>query len=250
MTAAAAAVARSVSYTSAGTIEFLVDESGNFYFLEMNTRLQVEHPVTEMVTGVDLVAWQLRIACGEALTLAPAQAVTPVGHAIECRVYAEDPDAGFMPAPGLITHVRPPSGPGIRDDSGVASGFEVPIHYDSMISKLVAWGTDRPEAIARMRRAVDEYDIRGIKTTLPFFKWLLDTDDFRSARFDTTSLDAELARRQGTPFTEVPRDLVDVAVIAAALDGFAAAHGGSMSPRSNAPAMTPWSLAARRDARR
>jgi acetyl-CoA carboxylase biotin carboxylase subunit len=221
MTSAAAAVARAVGYTNAGTIEFLVDDRGQFYFLEMNTRLQVEHPVTEMVTGLDLVAWQIRIARGERLTIDAVQAVTPRGHAIECRIYAEDPDAKFMPSPGLIEHLRAPSGPGIRDDSGVASGFEVPIFYDSMISKLVAWGDDRTQAIARMQRALSEYEIRGIKTTIPFFRWLLETDDFRAARFDTTSLDRELATRAGRPFAaEVPRDVEDVAVVAAALHAF------------------------------
>ena len=157
MLAAAAAVAESVGYTNAGTIEFLLDASGAFYFLEMNTRLQVEHPVTELVTGIDLVEWQIRIARGERLTIDRARAAVPAGHAIECRVYAEDPDARFMPAPGRITHLRQPSGPGIRDDSGVAAGFTVPVHYDSMISKLAAWGSDRTQAIARLRRALDEY---------------------------------------------------------------------------------------------
>jgi len=220
MTSAAAAVAREVGYTNAGTIEFLVDSRGEFYFLEMNTRLQVEHPITELVTGLDLVAWQIRIARGERLTIDPAEAVSPRGHAIECRIYAEDPDAKFMPSPGLIEHLRAPSGPGIRDDSGVDSGFEVPIFYDSMISKLVAWGDHRSQAIARMERALSEYEVRGIKTTIPFFKWLLGTDDFRHARFDTTSLDRELTTRAGRPFSEVPKDAEEVAVVAAALHAF------------------------------
>jgi acetyl-CoA carboxylase biotin carboxylase subunit len=244
---AAAAVARTVGYTNAGTIEFLVDESGAFYFLEMNTRLQVEHPVTEMVTGLDLVAWQLRIARGEPLAIDPAQARTPRGHAIECRVYAEDPDARFMPAPGRITHLRAPAGPGIRDDSGVAAGFEVPIYYDSMISKLVAWGEDRPQAIARLRRALAEYEVRGIKTTLPFFRWLVDTGDFQAARFDTTSLDAELAGRHGQPFVEAA-PIEDVAVLAAAVDAFHAARRAA--PGHGSAGASPWTLAARRDARR
>ena len=171
----------------------------------MNTRLQVEHPVTELVTGVDLVAWQIRLARGERLTVEPARALEPVGHAIECRIYAEDPDARFMPAPGRITDIRAPSGPGIRDDSGVAPGFEVPIFYDSMISKLAAWGESRGQALARMRRALAEYQIGGIRTTIPFFRWLLDTEDFTAARFDTTTLDAELASREGRPFLEPTR---------------------------------------------
>jgi acetyl-CoA carboxylase, biotin carboxylase subunit len=233
MTAAAANVARAVGYTNAGTIEFLVDASGGFYFLEMNTRLQVEHPVTEMVTQLDLVAWQIRIARGERLTIDPARAVTPRGHAIECRIYAEDPDAKFMPSPGLIQHLRAPAGPGIRDDSGVASGFEVPIFYDSMISKLIAWGDDRAQATARMQRALSEYEVRGIKTTIPFFTWLLQTDDFRAARFDTTSLDRELAARAGRPFVEVPAAAEEVAVVAAALHAFFRAVQPARSPASS-----------------
>jgi acetyl-CoA carboxylase biotin carboxylase subunit len=258
MTTAAAAVAREVGYTNAGTIEFLVDPQGGFYFLEMNTRLQVEHPVTEMVTQLDLVTWQIRIARGERLTIDPARAVTPRGHALECRIYAEDPDAKFMPSPGLIEHLRAPAGPGIRDDSGVASGFEVPIFYDSMISKLIAWGDDRPQAIARMLRALREYEVRGIKTTIPFFTWLLETDDFHAARFDTTSLDRELASRAGRPFVEIPAAAEEVAVVAAALHAFfraaqPARSSGSASgsgSRNGAGAAPPsgWLQAARREA--
>ena len=146
MTAAAASVARTVGYTNAGTIEFLLDEDGRFYFLEMNTRLQVEHPITEMVTGVDLVRWQIRIARGERLDLDPLAVQRPKGHAIECRIYAEDPDNNFLPSPGRIRHLRAPAGPGMRDDSGAAAGLDVPIFYDPMISKLVAWAEDRPQA--------------------------------------------------------------------------------------------------------
>jgi acetyl-CoA carboxylase biotin carboxylase subunit len=178
MTAAAARVARAAGYRNAGTIEFLLDESGQFYFLEMNTRLQVEHPITEMVTGVDLVRWQIRIARGEPLTLDPERVLTPVGHAIECRIYAEDPDNNFLPSPGRILQLRAPSGPGIRDDSGATAGLEVPIFYDPMISKLIAWAEDRPSAVARMRRALQEYTVTGIKTTVPFFNWLLDRPEF------------------------------------------------------------------------
>jgi acetyl-CoA carboxylase biotin carboxylase subunit len=247
MTGAAAAIARGVGYTSAGTIEFLVADDGAFYFLEMNTRLQVEHPVTEMVTGVDLVEWQIRIARGEALTIHPARAIAPRGHAIECRIYAEDPDARFMPAPGLITHLRPPSGPGIRDDSGVTAGFEVPIYYDSMISKLVAWGSDRTQAVNRMRRALDEYDIRGIKTTLPFFKWLLGTDDFAAARFDTTSLDRELAARAGEPFAAPGPGLEDIAVIAAALEAYSVGHRAASAASGGPACQSNWTIAARRN---
>ncbi len=145
ITAAAASVARAAGYTNAGTIEFLLDEDGRFYFLEMNTRLQVEHPITEMVTGVDLVRWQIRIARGERLDLDPERLLTPNGHAIECRIYAEDPDNNFLPSPGRIVDLRAPAGPGTRDDSGIAAGLDVPIFYDPLISKLVAWAEDRPQ---------------------------------------------------------------------------------------------------------
>jgi acetyl-CoA carboxylase biotin carboxylase subunit len=217
MTSAAASVARSVGYTNAGTIEFLLDADGAFYFLEMNTRLQVEHPITEMVTGIDLVQWQIRIARGERLDLDPAAMLTPSGHAIECRIYAEDPDSGFMPSPGRIAAMRVPNGPGIRDDSGAEAGAEVPIFYDPMISKLIAWGGDRPQAIARMRRALREYEVLGIKTTVPFFMWMLEQPDFLEARFHTGYLDEVLRTRQGQPFTRVDDELIDVAVIAAAI---------------------------------
>src|SRR6476620_3343659 len=163
ITTAAAAVARAVNYSNAGTIEFLLDEDGSFYFLEMNTRLQVEHPVTEMVTSTDLVQWQIRIARGERLDIAPTQALTAQGHAIECRIYAEDPDLGFMPSPGLIRGLRPASGPGVRDDGGVSVGYTVPVFYDSMIAKLVTWGGARHQAIDRMSRALREYQVVGIK---------------------------------------------------------------------------------------
>src|SRR3989441_2600941 len=217
MTSAAAAVARAVGYTNAGTIEFLLDEHGRFYFLEMNTRLQVEHPITEMVTGLDLVRWQIRIARGERLDLDPARLLTPKGHAIECRIYAEDPDNGFLPSPGRILALRAPAGPGIRDDGGAEAGLDVPIFYDPMISKLVAWAEDRPRAIARMRRALGEYVVAGIRTTLPFFAWLVEQPDFAAGRFHTTFLDELLASRHGRPFVEPTPEVEEVAVMAAAL---------------------------------
>jgi acetyl-CoA carboxylase, biotin carboxylase subunit len=217
MTAAAAAVAGAVGYTNAGTIEFLLDEDGRFYFLEMNTRLQVEHPITEMVTGVDLVRWQIRIARGERLDLDPDRLVTPAGHAIECRIYAEDPDNGFLPSPGRIQQLRAPSGPGIRDDSGATAGLDVPIFYDPMISKLIAWAEDRPLAIARMRRALGEYLVTGIKTTVPFFRWLLAQPAFLDGRFHTTSLDELLTARNGRPFVEATPEMEEIAAIAVAL---------------------------------
>ena len=217
LTSAAAAVARAVRYTNAGTIEFLLDEDGSFYFLEMNTRLQVEHPITEMVTGLDLVRWQIRIARGERLDVDPAAVLAPCGHAIECRIYAEDPDNGFMPSPGRILQLRTPGGPGVRDDSGATAGLDVPIFYDPMISKLITWADDRPRAIARMRRALGEYLVVGIRTTVPFFTWLLDQPDFVEGKFHTAYLDDVLAGRSGQPFVTASADIEDVAAIGVAV---------------------------------
>jgi len=217
LTSAAAAVAKSVGYTNAGTIEFLLDEDGKFYFLEMNTRLQVEHPITEAVTGLDLVRWQMRLARGDRFDVDPARLLTPSGHAIECRIYAEDPDNNFLPSPGRILDLRLPAGPGIRDDSGVEAGCDVPIFYDPLISKLIAWAEDRPSAVDRMRRALDEYVVSGIRTTLPFFAWLLGQREFLDGEFHAAYLDEVLASRNGTPFVLPPPGLEDIAVIAAAL---------------------------------
>jgi acetyl-CoA carboxylase biotin carboxylase subunit len=217
ITSAAAAVAKSVGYTNAGTIEFLLDEDGKFYFLEMNTRLQVEHPITEAVTGLDLVRWQLRIARGDRFDIDPARLLIPYGHAIECRIYAEDPDNNFLPSPGRIVDLRAPAGPGIRDDSGVEAGNDVPIFYDPMISKLIAWAEDRPAAVDRMRRALGEYVVSGIRTSLPFFSWVFEQREFRDGAFHTTYLDEVLASRGGTPFVQAAPDVEEIAVIAAAL---------------------------------
>jgi acetyl-CoA carboxylase biotin carboxylase subunit len=181
----AVALVKKVGYVNAGTLEFLVDENREPYFLEMNTRLQVEHPITEMVTGVDLVKLQIRIAEGEALPFAQKD-LTQRGHAIECRVCAEDPDANFIPNPGRIETLRVPGGPGVRDDSGVYEGFEVPMFYDPLISKLVVHAETREAAIGRMLRAVSEYKITGIKTTLPFFDRALRHPKFIEGDFDTS----------------------------------------------------------------
>jgi acetyl-CoA carboxylase biotin carboxylase subunit len=217
ITSAAAAVARTVNYTNAGTIEFLLDDGGEFFFLEMNTRLQVEHPVTEMVTGVDLVSWQIRIARGERLTLDPGAMITPRGHGLECRIYAEDPDNNFLPSPGRIQGLRVPHGPGVRDDSGAYEGGEVPIFYDPLISKLITWGDTRAGALARMRRALAEYEVRGIKTTIPFFEWVLEDEDFKAGRFDTGFIDRKLGSRNGHPLRVADPEHEELAAIAAAL---------------------------------
>jgi acetyl-CoA carboxylase biotin carboxylase subunit len=226
ITTAAAQVAGAVGYVNAGTIEFLLDEDGQFYFLEMNTRLQVEHPVTEMVTGIDLVRWQIRIARGERLDLDADELLRPRGHAIECRVYAEDPDNGFLPSPGRIVSLRTPGGPGIRDDSSATAGLDVPIFYDPMISKLVAWGETRNHAIARLRRALSEYIVTGIKTTVPFFSWLLAQPEFTDGRFHTAYLDGVLSSRNGHPFTQASADEESLAAIAAVVQTV-------LSPKSN-----------------
>jgi acetyl-CoA carboxylase biotin carboxylase subunit len=235
---AAAAVARTVDYTNAGTIEFLLDADGSYYFLEMNTRLQVEHPVTEMVTGFDLVQWQIRIARGERLTIDPARALAPVGHAIECRIYAEDPDQNFMPAPGLIRGLRPASGPGIRDDGGVSAGYEVPVFYDSMIAKLVAWGGTRDGAIARMSRALGEYQVLGIRTTIPFFVWLMRQPEYREGRYDTTWLDRLMADRRGASFNELDEGERRLVTIAVAIDAYRRARAGGGAD-ANGAALPP-----------
>jgi acetyl-CoA carboxylase biotin carboxylase subunit len=249
LAASAAAVARHVGYTNAGTIEFLLDQNGEFFFLEMNTRLQVEHPITELVTSTDLVHWQIRIARGEALDLDPERALTPAGHALECRIYAEDPDDDFLPSPGRVLALRAPAGPGIRrDDGGAAAGVEVPIFYDPLIAKLATWGSDRAITIARMARALGEYDVRGIKTTIPFFRWLMQDADFRAGRFDTTFIDTALAARAGRPFLEVPEESEDVAVIAAAV--YACTRSASLTPESARVPDSLWKRSARLNALR
>ncbi len=243
---AACAVAKAVGYTNAGTIEFLLDQDGKFYFLEMNTRLQVEHPITELVSGVDLVHWQIRIARGERLTLDPEATLQPRGHAIECRIYAEDPDNQFLPSPGTVRGRRVPGGPGIRrDDGGVTPGLDVPIFYDPLIAKLSAWGGDRPQAVSRMARALGEYEVRGIKTSIPFFRWLLQEEDFREGRFDTTFLDRELARRNGEPFVTVPAEAERIALLAAAIHAVEQAARGEQ-PKAAAPA-SGWKMRGRRE---
>jgi acetyl-CoA carboxylase biotin carboxylase subunit len=190
---AALGVARAVGYRSAGTVEFLLAPSGEFFFLEVNTRLQVEHPVTEAVYGVDLAQLMIREALGEPLDLRQ-ETLIPRGHAVECRVYAEDPLRGFAPSPGVIHHLERPDGPGVRVDSGVREGSLVPLDYDPILAKLVVWGEDRPRALSRLRRALTEYRVAGIATTLPLFQLLLDVPEFQSGELHTGLLDELLAR--------------------------------------------------------
>ncbi len=184
--------AKAVNYEGAGTIEFLVDDDLNYYFLEMNTRLQVEHPITERVTGIDLVKEQIRIAAGEKLGYTQADVVQE-GHAIECRIYAEDPHNNFMPSPGVVKKITEPNGLGVRSDGYVYEGYEIPIYYDPMISKLVAWGNDREEAIGRMKRSLQEYYILGVKTSIPFLEKIMDTPDFVKGKYNTHFIEKNMA---------------------------------------------------------
>jgi acetyl-CoA carboxylase, biotin carboxylase subunit len=214
MGTAAVKVARAAGYANAGTIEFLVDRDRNFYFLEMNTRLQVEHPVTELVTGLDLVAWQLKIAAGERLTIEQSD-VRWTGSAIECRVYAEDPENNFLPFPGKITRLAEPSGPGIRLDSGVYEGWNVPFDYDPLLAKLVAWAPDRRASLNRLKRALKEYKVGGIRTNLTLFSDVLNDEAFARGELSTAFLDHFFARRKPAP--DPTPEMEAVAAIVAAL---------------------------------
>jgi acetyl-CoA carboxylase biotin carboxylase subunit len=244
MGAAAVKIARAVDYVGAGTVEFLLaDATREFYFLEMNTRLQVEHPVTELVTGLDLVREQINVAAGARLSFTQDD-VQWRGHAIECRVYAEDPENNFFPSPGRITFLRVPTGPGIRDDGGVTQGAEVSIHYDPMISKLAAWGTTRAESIDRLRRALDEYAVSGIKTTLPFFRQIVRDEEFIAGKLDTGFIGRFLERRD-TKGKQTPAEeerARDIAVIAAATDHVRRQNSVPAAPAAESNA---WRMAGR-----
>jgi acetyl-CoA carboxylase biotin carboxylase subunit len=245
-------VARAANYTNAGTVEFLVDREKNFYFLEMNTRLQVEHPVTELITGLDLVHLQIRIADGEKLPFTQED-VQIRGHAIECRIYAEDPDNNYFPSPGKITLLLSPSGPGIRRDSGMYEGWTVPVDYDPLLAKLIGYGTDRTQAISRLTRALHEYFVGGIKTNISLFRRILTDTDFQAGNVDTGYLDRLL--KTGPP--HIRREDADVAAIAAGifavLDPASAVVGnGNSSTTANTAAngntAASWKRAARAEA--
>ncbi|QKD84639.1 acetyl-CoA carboxylase biotin carboxylase subunit [Thermoleptolyngbya sichuanensis A183] len=193
MGSAAVRVAQAINYLGTGTIEFLLDASGQFYFMEMNTRIQVEHPVTEMITGMDLIAEQIRVAQGDRLRLTQEQ-VQLRGHAIECRINAEDPDQNFRPAPGRISGYLPPGGNGVRIDSHVYTDYEIPPYYDSLIGKLIVWGSDRPTAIRRMKRALREFAITGLPTTIGFHQRILETQDFADGRVYTNFVEQIMQR--------------------------------------------------------
>ena len=250
-------VAQAAGYTNAGTVEFLVDQQKNFYFLEMNTRLQVEHPVTELVTGLDLVHLQIRIAAGERLPFTQDQ-VTIRGHAIECRIYAEDPDNNYFPSPGKITLLLAPSGPGIRRDSGMYEGWSVPMDYDPLLAKLIGYGTDRDQAISRLTRALNEYFVGGIKTNMSLFRRILRNADFRAGKLDTGFLDRMLKQKDDTGDPSGDPKATEVAVIAAGMFaalGSAAAGVGEHPVfnglgAGNSRSVSKWKSAAHREAMR
>lgn len=239
--AAAVAIAREAGYENAGTIEFLLDKDGAFYFIEANTRLQVEHPVTELVAGIDLVREQLRVAAGEPLGYAQAD-ISLRGWAIECRITAEDADAGFMPSLGRIDHVSEPSGPGVRVDSCLFAGWEIGPHYDSLVSKLIVYGADRAQALARLRRALDEYQIVGVKTTLPFHRRLVDDERFIAGDIDTRYLDRSFDFE-----VQAPPDDEDALLVAALLSHQRRA-GGDASNGAKAGPASRWQQAGRQAA--
>ena len=222
-------VAQTAGYANAGTVEFLVDQNRNFYFLEMNTRLQVEHPVTELVTGLDLVHLQIRIAAGETLPFTQSE-VSLRGHAIECRIYAEDPDNNYFPSPGKITLLLPPSGPGIRLDSGIYEGWTVPIDYDPLLDKLIGYGSDRGEASARLVRAFREYFVGGIKTNLSLFRRILADPDFEAGNLDTGYLDRLLRSRPPAPEQPDPNVAAIAAGVFALLDPPPDTHSADAGP--------------------
>ncbi len=238
---AAVGIARAAGYYNAGTMEFLVDADRNFYFLEMNTRLQVEHPVTELVTGLDLVKLQIAVAAGEPLPFTQEN-VTWRGVAIEVRIYAEDPDNNFFPSPGRITALVSAGGPGVRTDSGVYQDWTVPLEYDPLIAKLVGWGASRDEAIQRLSRALEECMVAGIKTNIPFFKRLLRRREFQAGELDTGFIDRMLDSERGV--SAAPAGIEgDLAAVAGAL--YAAEKNGAGAVIAEAPS-SHWKTEGRR----
>ena len=245
--------ARAAGYVNAGTCEFLLDRSGRFYFLEMNTRLQVEHPVTELVTGIDIVQWQLRIAAGERLPFVQDD-IEPRGWAIECRITSEDPANGFLPSTGRVVHLHLPSGPGVRWDGGIEIGSEVGLHYDPMLAKLIVWGADRQQAIERMHRALLELNVQGVETSREFHLRVMEDAEYRRGDIEIQWLERRLASLVAVP---PPAGTVRVAAIAAALladrarTGVARTSGAPAAVASDATprdAVDAWRQAARREA--
>lgn len=209
---AAINAAKACGYVGAGTVEFLLDSDGSFYFMEMNTRLQVEHPVTEEITGLDLVEKQIRIAEGESLGFSQDQ-LSIDGHAIECRIYAEDPYSNFLPDPGWIQRHAPPGGIGVRVDSGCSVDGRVEIYYDPMISKLIAWGPDRSSAIDRMTQALQEYDVVGVRTTIPFCRDVMQDEDFREGKYSTRFVEDRYLDLRASAATDQIREAAALAAV-------------------------------------
>jgi len=235
----AVAAARAVDYEGAGTIEFLADNDRNYYFLEMNTRLQVEHPITEEVVGIDLVKQQILIASGEKLSLKQKDIVQS-GHAIECRIYAEDPDNQFMPSPGRIRYMTEPSGPGIRTDGYAYEGYEIPLFYDPMIAKLVAWAQTRKEAIERTKRALHEYKIGGVKTSIDFLERVMNNKAFVKGKYDTHFIDENIDSLVAAGNSQNKRD-EDLAIITAFVDYHEKLlRSKSLKPYQSNGGSSPW----------
>jgi acetyl-CoA carboxylase biotin carboxylase subunit len=232
--------AKAARYRNAGTVEFILDQSGEFYFLEVNTRLQVEHPVTEFVTGIDIVKNQIRIASGFPLQFKQAD-IKPKGASIECRIYAEDPKNDFLPSLGKITRLKNPEGPWVRVENYVYRGYDVPVYYDPLIAKVITWGEDRNAAIARMSRALGEYVIEGIETTIPFHVWVMRDSQFISGDFDTSYIDKHYVGNARRAHREVP---TDVAVIAASI---CALESSSPRPSGRTARGSRWKDTARRE---
>jgi acetyl-CoA carboxylase biotin carboxylase subunit len=228
--------AKTVGYTGAGTIEFLVDDDLNFYFLEMNTRLQVEHPITERITGIDLVKQQILIAEGEKLSFGQED-LSQTGHAIECRIYAEDPDNNFLPGAGKISRINEPMGLGIRTDGYMYEGYEIPLYYDSMISKLIVWGNTRDEAIKRMKRALYEYKIAGVKTTIKYLEKIMNCSDFVEGKYDTRFIEKNRYLLNGIhPHT---MSLEDMVIVSAYID-YREKLGRILETREFIPVLNRW----------
>jgi len=237
-------IARAINYTSAGTVEFLIDREGDFYFLEMNTRLQVEHLITELVTGIDLVKEQIKIAVGDELAYKQDD-IAVRGHALNCRINSEDPYRDFSPCPGVITGYRPPGGPGVRVDCALYSGYTIPIFYDSLIAKLAVWGRTREEAILRMKNALSEYVIEGVETTIPFHIRILDDEFFRKGEIHT----GFVQERIGTLAAEERSDGEDVAALSVALAAYLNSRrkGTAVIPRRRARGVSAWKMVGRRE---
>jgi acetyl-CoA carboxylase biotin carboxylase subunit len=243
--------ARAAGYVNAGTCEFLLDKDGEFYFLEMNTRLQVEHPVTELVTGIDLVQWQLRVASGEKLPF-KQEDISPRGWAIECRITSEDAANNFLPSTGQIEHLHLPTGPGVRWDGGIESGSEVGLYYDPMLAKLIVWGADREQALTRMRRALVDLVIQGVETSRDFHIRVMDDEEFRRGDIDIQWLERRLASiLERHPAEESVRVAAIAAALLAERDRSARAVSGGASeavlPAESSDSAASWKQAARFD---